>query len=297
MMNLNYREFCEQLCECVQRILGDEFKVRLNDVVKVNNVQRTGLVFHRDGENMSPTIYLEGSYNEFCQEEISIEEIAVEIVSQYKDVKNQFPFNFEMLNENNIIAVAVNTYSNMSLLADVPCRSVSEDYSLFYKYRVGDDCNRGTITINDELAERYGYTEEQLYEIAMRNTPIALPVSIKSMMAALFGDGADVNPDDINLDELYVMSNSENFYGSTALFYPETMSMLSKTFDSKFLVCLPSSIHEWILIATNECPNCAMMTEMIESVNETEVRPEEVLGHTPLILEKNASNTFEIRNY
>ena len=106
MMNLNYREFCEQLCECVQRILGDEFKVRLNDVVKVNNVQRTGLVFHRDGENMSPTIYLEGSYNEFCQEEISIEEIAVEIVSQYRDVKNQFPFNLEMLNKNNIIAVA-----------------------------------------------------------------------------------------------------------------------------------------------------------------------------------------------
>ena len=28
MMNLNYREFCEQLCECVQRILGDEIKVR-----------------------------------------------------------------------------------------------------------------------------------------------------------------------------------------------------------------------------------------------------------------------------
>ena len=43
MMNLNYREFCEQLCECVQRILGDEIKVRLNDVVKVNNVQRTGV--------------------------------------------------------------------------------------------------------------------------------------------------------------------------------------------------------------------------------------------------------------
>ena len=65
-------------------------------------------------------------------------------------MKNQFPINLEKLNENNIIAVAVNTYNNMSLLADVPCRSVSEDYSLFYKYRVGDVCNRGTITINDE---------------------------------------------------------------------------------------------------------------------------------------------------
>ena len=71
-------------------------------------------------------------------------------MSQYRDVKNQFPINLEKLNENNIIAVAVNTYNNMSLLADVPCRSVSEDYSLFYKYRVGDVCNRGTITINDE---------------------------------------------------------------------------------------------------------------------------------------------------
>lgn len=58
-----------------------------------------------------------------------------------------------------------------------------------------------------------------------------------------------------------------------------------KTLNTNKLWVIPSSIHEVIFIADREGVTKEGLSEMICSVNETEVSPEEVLGTTPLYFE------------
>jgi homoaconitase/3-isopropylmalate dehydratase large subunit len=58
-----------------------------------------------------------------------------------------------------------------------------------------------------------------------------------------------------------------------------------KTLNTNKLWVIPSSIHEVIFIADREGVTKEGLSDLIRSVNETEVSPEEVLGTTPLYFE------------
>jgi homoaconitase/3-isopropylmalate dehydratase large subunit len=58
-----------------------------------------------------------------------------------------------------------------------------------------------------------------------------------------------------------------------------------KTLNTNKLWVIPSSIHEVIFIADREGVTEEALIDMICSVNETEVSPEDILGTTPLYFE------------
>ena len=58
--------------------------------------------------------------------------------------------------------------------------------SIIYKAVISNDkSGKSSVVITNDVASQMGMNEEQLYEVAMKNTPELLPVSIQDMQDAI----------------------------------------------------------------------------------------------------------------
>ena len=83
----------------------------------------------------------------------------------------------------------------------------------------------------------------------------------------------------------YIVTNTINFRGASAILDGEALKKLSKKLDvSKFIV-LPSSIHEMIVIPDDG--KCAIeeLSKMVQEVNQTQIEPEERLTDQAYVIE------------
>ena len=76
---------------------------------------------------------------------------------------------------------------------------------------------------------------------------------------------------------MYVLSNEQNYFGASVLYYPGALKEISKRFQSD-LIILPSSIHEVIVLPVNGKEQFDEMNEMIKEINKDQVADEEVLS-------------------
>ena len=71
--------------ESLAKKLGDDFNVTVNEVLKTN-VKRDGLTILKNGDYITPTIYLEPYYKRLMQKE-DISNILDDIISMYERAK------------------------------------------------------------------------------------------------------------------------------------------------------------------------------------------------------------------
>ena len=180
----------------------------------------------------------------------SIENIASYIVRVYKeneispDMFNDWVNDF--VNYENI-KKSIIPYLSGGLMEDMATRKYL-DLNVYYKAINGDFA----ITIKKEHLDKWGITEEDLFEQSKKN--MANKISLK--------------------------------YGSSALLFPDLFNGYEETIGKRILI-LPSSIHELILIRDDEekNPNTQYMVEMIKEINATEVMPDEILSDHPYLYE------------
>ena len=98
-------------------------------------------------------------------------------------------------------------------------------------------------------------------------------------MGEVIGDLLGMEDDPL-MDEapakLYVLSNESLQFGAAALFYPGVIEKISKSIPEGFYI-LPSSIHEVLILPKNQGEK-AMLENMVQEINETQVAPDEVLS-------------------
>ena len=167
---------------------------------------------------------------------------------------------------------------NTELLKDVPCRLFG-DIALIYQVSVkAPDDTLMTVRITNNLMEQYGISEPQLYDTAMENSQRLQKVTCRPM-GEVIGDLLGPMDDPI-IDEapakLYVLSNESLQFGAAALFYPGVIEKIGKNIPEGFYI-LPSSIHEVLILPKNQGEK-AMLENMVQEINETQVAPDEVLS-------------------
>lgn len=84
--------------------------------------------------------------------------------------------------------------------------------------------------------------------------------------------------------ESIVVTNRTKVYGAVAIYDKEMLSKIAEKYDSN-LVILPSSIHECIICVDND-PDLNVYSDMVRSVNQIEVRPEERLSDHAYLFDK-----------
>ncbi len=299
---MNYDQFLSRIKAIVKKRMGGGYLVDINHVIKNNSIHLDGLIILKNGERITPNIYL-NSYFESYQEGESIEDIAAKIINIYEETMEEgeqeaLCIQFE-LNEmkSSIIFRLVNYNKNIKLLNEVPHIRFL-DLAITFHCLVKDNENGiGTIRITNEHIKNWNTTLEDITELATINTPVLLPASVRSMNEVIIDilnkemEHSSENMDGKNeiievfdqmkqntMTDMYVLSNTKGINGASCLLYPDVVKELSDQLNTDFYI-LPSSIHEIILVKNKDKIDKNILREMVIDVNYTQVAEDEILSN------------------
>lgn len=154
--------------------------------------------------------------------------------------------------------------ANKNFLKDKVYREVL-DFAIYYRVSF-DESSTGAVT--NEMLKYYNITEEELYDASFKN--ISDTYNIIDMQ--------ELMQTDIGLS-MYIVSNTDYFYGSSQMFNENAMKSIANEFNCKSFLIIPSSIHESICIDMDE-EHAKEVLELVKLVNKTELSEEEILTNS-----------------
>ena len=240
--------------------------------------------------NISPTIYVNHMYEDYVTTEnlnATLERAAegfIKAMEQKESINVNELTNAECAKDK-IVFQLINTEQNKEMLANMPHREF-KDLSVIYRMVVKIDGEGIASTpIHHGLAEKLGFTEEQLFKLAAENTKRLLPPVIRSMndvMREIFmKDGIEIA--DMMLGEMppeqqmYVISNNKGINGAVSMLYEDGLHDLAEKLGSDLYI-MPSSIHEVIAVST-DLGNPNELAAMVAEINMDQVALDERLSN------------------
>lgn len=292
---MTYEKFKKEIKNKIKNYLPEEYQtaaICINEIPKNNGVVKSALSVTPSGDGMARQIYLEGAYQEYCDNP-SMEHILSKAAQFIMDAMEEaVVFNPAMVSDfqqvqGNIVLRVVNKDNNQNQLQSMPYREIDNtDLIATYRIDVSLSDTAGSILVSNEMMERWGIGESDLYERALQNTQQHHPFTLQSMESIMgeiaFGFPATVEPNQLPAQfepyMQYLLSNEDKCNGATCLLYPDLLKEIGAAFDSNFFI-LPSSVHELILMKDTGEMSASELQRMVLEVNGTEVEPEEVLSN------------------
>lgn len=268
---INYEEFKKLLEERLKDYFPQEYQAEISLFDKINR-KVEGLTF-KGGKfkDYSPVIYVEDLYKSY-EETNDLDNIL-------KDMKDMIMYELEhkpnidsIMNKEfvkqNIIFQLINTEQNKDKLEQLPHREFM-DLSIVYKLIIqinDNDIEDGFIY--NYLAEELGFSEQDLFELAKKNTTRIFPLVVQDL-----GELIGIIP-----QEMYVITNTVSRNGSYSMLYDNNLSLIAKELNSDLYI-VPSSIHEVIAVKANG--RADLVTEMINEINNNSklMQKEEILSN------------------
>ncbi|MDE6254016.1 MAG: hypothetical protein K2M78_15525 [Lachnospiraceae bacterium] len=278
-----------------KKFLPEEYqkmKMKIEPVKKVNcTLDGIRLVGIDGNKNVFPTIYINDMYKHYseCDDyREAIKEGAMEmayLLDSFSEVE-KIGIDFTDAKEN-IVFQLVNTEQNREMLQGMPHREM-EDLSIIYRWVINTKWEGiQSSMVNNNLAEKLGLNEEQLYNLAVENTRRIFPPCIESMddiIRKMFSnegmqeDMIEMIVQDKQSEKgMWVITNDTKLFGATTILYEDKLHELAEQLGSNLYI-LPSSIHEVIAISA-EIGSPDELAVMVEDVNMTEVSIEERLSN------------------
>lgn len=264
-------EFNEFLDEIVDRLpdyllIYDIEKIHVETFEKNNGVKCTGVIICLQNDNISPSIYMEYYYSLYVNGR-SIEDILLMISKEYSLARKRIQEEqFDILNENmkdKIFMRIVNYDKNKSMLHNCP-HIPYLDMAITFRYLVKqDEEGIASAIINYNELNRLGIDEEELFDLAKKNTEVLFPYRLETMHKMLREMTGAYVPDDI---PLFVLTNSRCINGATSILYDRALQAAAEEIGSNFYV-LPSSIHEVLLLPMDEFADEEHLHLLVEQVN------------------------------
>ena len=201
-----------------------------------------------------------------------------------------------------VIYQLISLEKNRKWLKHMPYRIIGEDLAAVFVLLLGNNhSGMTTVKMNKEHLKLWGMDEEELWEMANANTPKLLPatfVSLKDVMLDLLKTQREIKrtvfdeeawdalfePYSCLIDRkesqnlpLYVLSNSSQTWGASAILYPGVLREAAKKLGGDLLI-LPSSVHETIIVRQEVGLEYDEIAALVKEINQREVLPEDVLS-------------------
>ena len=276
---MEFEEFVERIALAAgQRTDG---RAEIQKILKTNDVKRTGLVITGQDTSISPVVYLEKYYEDFCRGK-DFDRIISEIMAAYLDGKKAEAdiagfLDWEKI-KGRIAVKLVNYEANRELLKAIPHRKFLDLAEVYYTLMDIGGQGMGSILIYNTHLEMWGIGERKLTETAYANYRKHFPVEIKSM-AEIVAELTEIRiPQESEpaMNEMYVATNRWKLFGAAVMLFPEMLKGLADKWECDLYI-LPSSIHEVILLPASTGGHEGL-AEIVEEVNRTQVTPEEKLS-------------------
>lgn len=292
--NINTMEdFVALVKAAMETVYGSGYSVTLQEVVKNNGRTLKGLCIRKEEENMAPTIYLDGFFEEY-RKGTSMEKTCKEVERIYEDNKTKKKFdvsgiiNYEQIKDR-ICFKLINAKRNQKILADAPHIMLNNLTIIFYILISKDTTGNGTITVKNNIMDMWGVDAYDLYSVAKKNTQRLFRgkvLSMTSVIAEILSDNMDdelseeffdmaANRDDMM--PMYVATNADKINGAAVVLYDNLLKEFAERIGSDFFI-LPSSIHEVLFVPAIGEVNARDLIRMVQEVNATEVAADEILS-------------------
>lgn len=296
-------EFIEKLVKGLQDHYKEGYSVRSSVVQKNNSTIRHGIIVAKDGEMISPSIYVDAMYGEYLEGEplacILRRFIAIRDVNQlHNDMDMSFIDDYEQVKGKLGIKI-INKDMNKDILKDVPYIDYADLAVVFLVLVEGEEIGSGSILIKNRQMKIWGVDTDTLYEDAVTQMAYRFPAYLRGMLELLeeiyIEENGNVNTDELrnalmapareNMNEInnknlqmYVLTNKAKWFGASAIVYPDMLEHLADEMGGAYYL-IPSSIHEVIIIpkvkgdAGGEC-----LSRLVKEVNATQLQREEILS-------------------
>lgn len=157
---------------------------------------------------------------------------------------------------------------------------VSNDFlDLKVCYYISDD--DGTMRmISNEFAHALDIPADLIRSQALENIRSSCSYGIRNLEEVLTSMCATKLPcstDCQSPSQIYVLTNTKGFLGAAGLLLDSLLADFADLIENNFFI-LPSSIHEALLVPEDDGIDIESLNEMVCTVNESEVNPQEVLS-------------------
>lgn len=281
----NIRQFAELVKVEMEKLLGS-VNVEIQNVKKNNGLELVG-VSVRKNSNVAPTIYLERFFEQFqggtpiedlvatigaIAEKNSVDDLNIDEILDWNVVKSK------------IFIKLINHNKNVNLLIDRPCRTVADlavTYSILVEAMSSSE-GIASIPVTYAVMEKFDVSESDLFEVAISNMNLNLltePVfmGMSEVLASMMPASEFMNLPEFEEDEpMYVLGNEAKSYGAAVVLHESFMNYVAERLKEEFYI-LPSSIHELLAVPCSKA-DVAILKDMVETVNATEVAPDEILS-------------------
>lgn len=289
-----YADFLETIRHSLQKKLGNEYSLSIYPVPKNNGVVLDGLCIRLPDSDLSPTLYLNSYYDQACQG-MTVDEIIEDIIQLFRayppptHISSDCFSDFEQI-RGKIMLKLVHAGANYQLLEDIPHILYLDLAIVFYLFLDRSEAGQMTTLIHNEHAALWNVDAEELFTLALANTPRSYPAEIRSMDDVMkeiaqrnLGDAYDeevierlLNAED-HLSPLYVLTNQTGIYGAGCILYDNLIKDFADTLGED-LIIIPSSIHEILLTPDNGKICYDDLNSMVVNINRSEVPPEDQLS-------------------
>ena len=279
---MRFDEFVSIVAEKILDYLPKTFaeaEVKLETVIKNNDLKLTGITIRREESNICPTIYLDPYYEAYKAGE-EMDKILGKIADTRMRTDIKGPFDADQFKDfdwvkDMIVPRLVNKEQNLEQLTERPYSAIAD---LAVTYHILLFNGNASTPVTNDFMKVWGIETEELHELAVRNMARLIPGTFRGMsvvMNALCGGKTDVlDPEN---EMLFVLSNEGGWYGAAAVLDDKIMKSVVERVGEEFYV-LPSSVHELLVVPLNMGMDVGQLKEMVTSINASEVALEERLS-------------------
>ena len=286
---MNKETMQQLIIKALQKQLGDTYSIFIHEVLKTNLVL-DGLSILKQGENVSPSIYLNSFYKDL-ESGIPLPIVINNILNIYKqcsfpghlDVSKVLDFNNV---KNNLFVKLINKHLNEKLLKNVPHAYFLDDFAITVHCKLNqikESLFSFAIT-NDDL-KAWNLTAPALISIAKENTISLMGLDIENLSDSLQSMHIQVPSSPI-----WVMTNHYMLNGAATVLNDNVLKEFAATYGNFYIIF--SSIHEVLLIPSNDNLNIEMLTNLNQEVNASSLNEEDILGTKAYYYEKGKGIIF-----
>lgn len=265
---MKFESFVNEVASRIEELTtGYTFSVQ---VCSKLNLKRSGISVEKEGYNVPLMLYLDDSYEAYAKGNLDINDYVAGLITQLPEIFDNAPC---VENYNNILDynwVKKHLYvglssakKNWALLDELP-HTIIEDLMLTAHIFFGEGNNDDyyTITVKKNMLHIWHIDEKTLFEDAMKSSPVINPVNMYSP----FGTPMTC----VTCDKMVVGA-------AAGIFYPGIFEQVAEEIDGSYYI-MPSSVFEVLIIPDDGIISPKVLSEMVVSANEQELKDSEVLS-------------------
>lgn len=277
------KDFSEELCAMVARRFP-AYSAEIAEVSKNNSTTLWAIMIRKPENNISPVINLDPLYQIYlsggAMEEI-LERLCQTLersIGEKMDIS--FFTNIDEVKDK-VIFKLISKEKNVKMLQNVPHYDYLDFAIVFSIIVSSSEQESATALVSNRLMENWGITVSELLSLAMTNTQRILPAQLDTMKDIvgdlIYPDSAENDFIEQEGNRMYVLSNQKKLFGASCILYTDLLKDFANQICSDFYV-LPSSLHEVILVPAKDNEEIAKYSDLVQTVNQSAVQPEEVLS-------------------